>query len=71
MPSPKPPTRALQHLQTLIWVLIYGGLLSLVLGLAMPRGGDGLGDALRLWGALVAVLGVLLIPVRAWLEPRD
>ncbi|MDD0810048.1 hypothetical protein PSQ20_06850 [Curvibacter sp. RS43] len=71
MSKPMPTSRALQRLQTLIWVLIYGGLLSLVLGLAMERGGQGLGDSLRLWGAVIAVLGVLLIPVRAWLEPRD
>jgi len=63
--------RLLLRLQQLIWWLIYGGLLSAVLGLATERSAPGQGGALLLWGGLAAILGVLLIFVRAALQPRE
>ena len=59
---------ALQRLQKLIWVLIYGGLLTLVLGIATARTDDALGWVLIVGGGLVAALGVVLIAVRARLH---
>lgn len=63
--------RLLLRLQQLIWWLIYGGLLSAVLGLATERIAPGQGEELLLWGGLAAVLGVLLIFVRAALQARE
>ena len=63
--------RLLLRLQQLIWWLIYGGLLSAVLGLATERIAPGQGRALLLWGGLAAVLSVLLIFVRAALQARE
>lgn len=61
--------RALQRLQVLIWVLIYGGLLALVLGVATQRAGDGpTGWLLLVVGGTAAAVGVALIGVRARLH---
>ena len=58
----------LQRLHKLIWVLIYGGLLTLVLGLASGRSDAALGWSLVLGGGLAAAVGVVLIAVRARLK---
>lgn len=61
-----PTARALQRLHTLIWVLIYGGLFALVLGIATSRAGDGaLGWGLMVGGSVAAGAGVVLIALRA------
>ena len=60
--------RTLQRLQTLIWVLIYGGLLALVLGIATARTDGALGWSLAAGGGLAAAVGVALIAVRARLR---
>jgi len=57
--------RNLQRLHTLIWALIYGGLLTLVLGIATQRTAHDTGWALMVVGALTAAAGVVLIAVRA------
>ena len=36
--------KAIARLQQLIWVLIYGGLLTLILGLSVQRTDDALGE---------------------------
>ncbi len=59
---------ALKRVQQLVWVLIYGGLLSVVLGLSVQRTDDALGWSLVIGGALVALVGVVLILVRARLK---
>lgn len=51
--------------ETLIWVLIYGGLLSLCLGFFVARGAAALGGGLMLAGGVAAAIGVVLIFVRA------
>lgn len=61
--------QTLQRLQTLIWVLIYGGLLTLVLGIATARSDGALGWTLGGVGGLAAAAGVVLIAVRARLQP--
>lgn len=57
--------RAVQRLHQLIWVLIYGGLLTLVLGVATARTQEPLGLVLQVVGGGLAAVGVLLIFVRA------
>ncbi len=53
-------------LETWVWVLIYGGLLVLALGIAVQQRGDAaLGWTLALAGGMVAAVGVLLIWVRS------
>ncbi|WP_372659290.1 hypothetical protein [Hydrogenophaga sp.] len=63
-----PTALQLQRLQTLIWVLIYGGLLTGVLGLALQDSDADLSWTLAVGGGLVALLGVVLIFVRARLK---
>ena len=69
-----PSARTLQRLQVLIWVLIYGGLLALVLGIATQRTGDAAaGWLLVAGGGAAAAIGVALIAVRSRLRanPSD
>ena len=58
----------LQRLQKFIWVLIYGGLLTLVLGIATERNDASTGWVLMVGGGVVAAVGVVLIAVRARLK---
>ncbi|MNV57363.1 hypothetical protein D3C71_1496920 [compost metagenome] len=60
--------RTLQRLHQLIWALIYGGLLTLVLGLATARTDEATGWVLMVGGGVVAAVGVVLIAVRARLQ---
>ncbi len=60
----------LQRLHRLIWVLIYGGLITLVLGIATARTDGALGWSLAVIGGVVTALGVALIAVRARLRPE-
>ena len=61
---------ALRRLDQLIWVLIYGGLLTVVLGLFVHRS-----DALAGWvmlglGGLLAPVGAVLVYVRSRLSEK-
>ena len=58
-------SRLIAWLQALVWVLIYAGLLTLVLGLAVRRLDEEAGWPLVLGGGFVAALGVVLIYVRS------
>lgn len=69
----KPPAettsnKSIARLHQLIWVLIYGGLLTLVLGLSVQRTDDAIGWSMVLGGALVTALGGVLIYVRSRLK---
>ena len=55
----------LKRLQQLIWVFIYGGLLTLVLGLSVERNDESLGFLMALGGGGLALLGAVLIYVRS------
>ena len=44
----------LMRLETLVWVLIYGGLLTLVVGLFMSRNREGSGFEMMVGGAILA-----------------
>lgn len=61
----------LQKLQALIWVLIFGGLLSVVYGLAIKPYEWHAAVLLIIGGALAAALGAVLILVRARMKPDD
>lgn len=56
-------------LEVLIWVLIYGGLLALGLGLAVQSEARHLGLVISVVGAGVAALGLVLIGVRSLMKP--
>ena len=61
--------RMLLCLDRLVWVLIYGGLFALILGIVTDRAGDGtLGWSLMVGGSVAAGAGVVLIAVRARLS---
>ena len=60
--------RSLQRLHHLIWALIYGGLLTLVLGLATASTDNVVGWSLIVVGGIAAAAGVVLIDVRARLK---
>jgi hypothetical protein len=58
-------------IEKLVWVLIYGGLLLVGLGLFVRPGDVGLGWTLIILGAVIAVAGTVLIAVRARMNPTD
>ncbi len=59
------PSKTIARLQTLIWVLIYGGLLTLVLGLSVQRSDEVLGWLMVMGGGIVAAIGFVLIYARS------
>ncbi len=65
-PSAEPiSNKSVARLEALIWVLIYGGLLGLVLGLSVGRTDEAWGWSLVVGGAVVAAVGFILIYVRS------
>lgn len=56
-------------IENLTWVLIYGGLLVLILGIATGRSDEGTGWALGVPGAVLAAVGFALIYVRSRMKP--
>jgi hypothetical protein len=60
------------RVETLVWVLLYGGLLAAVLGVFVVRedGGAAIGHALWIVGGLAAAGGVVLIVLRSRMEDR-
>jgi hypothetical protein len=67
-----PATKAQSRVQTAVWVLIYGGLLTLITGYTLgqtDKSSAGMGwttsNTLMLLGGLATALGVLLIYVRS------
>ena len=61
----------LKRLEALIWVLIFGGLLGLVYGLALERYEPQAGLGFVAGGSMLAALGVVLILVRARLKSPE
>jgi hypothetical protein len=60
--------RLLARIDTLVWVLIFGGLFTLVLGIATHGEAEIAGWSLTVLGTLAAAAGVVLIFVRARLS---
>jgi len=58
----------LARIETLIWVLIYGGLLTLVIGFSMSRLDEDSGNLMVIAGGIAAAIGVVLVVVRSRLR---
>lgn len=56
---------SITRFEKIIWLLIFGGLITLGLGLAVASGQPGLGWTLAVTGALAVVLGAVLVWVRS------
>ena len=56
-------------IEALVWVLVYGGLLLLCLGLFVQRADGPLGWLLVITGAALAAAGVVLIYLRSRMGP--
>jgi formate hydrogenlyase subunit 3/multisubunit Na+/H+ antiporter MnhD subunit len=52
-------------LEKWIWILIYGGLFLLILGIATGRADETIGWIMAVPGVVVAIVGVVLIYVRS------
>jgi hypothetical protein len=57
------------RLETLLWVLIYIGMLAVGLGVVLARESIALGLTIAIAGGIVAAVGVGLIWVRARMKP--
>jgi membrane-associated phospholipid phosphatase len=62
--------KSVARLQALIWILIYAGLLTLVLGLSAARIDAAVGWPLVLAGGVVAATGFFLIWVRSRMDVK-
>lgn len=60
--------KGLMRLESLIWTLIYGGLLILLVGIFMGRAQEGSGDWLIALGVVLAAIGTGLIYLRSRLR---
>jgi hypothetical protein len=58
-----------QTLDKLIWILLYGGLLTVGVSLAVPAGSPTVAGVLTAGGAGAAVLGVVLLVLRSRRKP--
>jgi vacuolar-type H+-ATPase subunit I/STV1 len=54
----------------LIWVLVYGGLIAIALGLSVRRGDAALGWGFVAGGAAIAIVGAVLVVVRARMKDK-
>ncbi len=63
--APTASSKSVARLHSLIWVLIYGGLLALVLGLFVQRTDEAAGWTLLVGGSVLAAAGFVLIYVRS------
>lgn len=61
------------RLQKWIWVLIYGGLLAVILGVFLARADLTLARTLQTGGCVLVLIGVVLIYLRSRIkeEPKD
>lgn len=62
--------RTLSRLDALAWILIYGGLLAVVLGLATHGAAAIAGWSLGVLGGIAAAAGVVLIVLRSRLHEQ-
>ena len=59
-----------QRIGTLIWVLIFGGLFVVGLGIALERSGASYGWSFIVGGALAIAVGCVLVWVRSRMPER-
>lgn len=69
-PNPAKPPKPHARLEKWIWILIYGGLFLVILGIATGRAEPALGWSMAVPGAVVALVGVVLIYVRSRLGDK-
>ena len=62
--------KPIARLHTLIWILIYAGLLTLVLGLSTARIDPVIGWSLVVGGGIMAAVGIFLIWVRSRMQVK-
>ena len=67
-PTPVKPPKPHARLEKWIWILIYGGLFLLILGIATGRSDATLGWSMAVPGGVIALVGVVLIYVRSRLD---
>jgi vacuolar-type H+-ATPase subunit I/STV1 len=58
-----------QRIESLTWMLIYGGLISLCVGWFLAPASGPWGELLIAGGAIAAAVGVALIVVRSRMKP--
>lgn len=63
--------KTISRVENTIWILLYGGLLTLVLGLFTQRADDDLGLALVVGGGIAAALGAVLIYLRSRMNSKQ
>ena len=68
--TPSASGKLIARLQALIWILIYAGLLTLVLGLSAARIDPAIGWSLVVGGSIVAAVGFFLIWVRSRMDVK-
>ncbi|MDN4590991.1 hypothetical protein DBA29_21140 [Xenophilus aerolatus] len=69
IPVPTASKKKRHWIENLTWVLIYGGLLTMVLGIATARSDSATGWAIAVPGGVAAAIGVVLIYVRSRMKP--
>jgi hypothetical protein len=57
------------RIEVLVWVLLYGGLIAVGLGIAVQRSDAMLGWGIAIVGGAAVALGAVLIVVRARMRP--
>ena len=62
---------SIRRVAALTWVLIFGGMLALALGLVLRRSEPGLGGVIALASIACIVVGVVLVWVRSRMEKAD
>lgn len=63
--------KTIARLENTIWILLYGGLLTLILGLFTQRADDDLGQTMVVGGGVAAAFGAVLIYVRSRVRSSD
>ena len=64
-PNPVKPPKPHARLEKWIWILIYGGLFLVILGIASGRTDAAIGCLLAIPGAVATAVGIVLIYVRS------
>ena len=69
-PTPAKPPKPHATLEKWIWILIYGGLFLIVLGIATGRTEPATGWAMAVPGGIATAVGFVLIYVRSRMNDR-